>query len=282
MNLKGTSENESFHVKSKIRNYRNYFLLTILFAVIAFGIFMLLVTIFEHKHEARNPFFRVVEITDTTEDPEIWGKNFPLQYDGYKSTTDQIRTRFGGSEAIPRTPTDADPRSIVAQSKLEKDPRLKTMWAGYAFSRDYREERGHAYMLEDQTFTERQIAAKQPGTSMQCHASVYVPMKKLGTGDIFKGFEIMNSMPYEEARTHVSRAIACIDCHSPATLQLRVTRPAFIEGLRRLKESQGVKNYDVNSMATRQEMRIYVCGQCHVEYYFKGTEKRLVLHGAKD
>ena len=29
-------------------------------------------------------------------------------------------------------------------------------------------------------------------------------------------------------------------------------------------------------MATRQEMRSYVCGQCHVEYYFKGPEKRLV------
>jgi nitrite reductase (cytochrome c-552) len=28
-------------------------------------------------------------------------------------------------------------------------------------------------------------------------------------------------------------------------------------------------------MATRQEMRSYVCGQCHVEYYFQGAEKRL-------
>jgi nitrite reductase (cytochrome c-552) len=29
-------------------------------------------------------------------------------------------------------------------------------------------------------------------------------------------------------------------------------------------------------LAARQEMRAYVCGQCHVEYYFKGPEKRLV------
>jgi nitrite reductase (cytochrome c-552) len=28
-------------------------------------------------------------------------------------------------------------------------------------------------------------------------------------------------------------------------------------------------------MPRRQEMRSYVCGQCHVEYYFKGPEKRL-------
>ena len=57
---------------------------------------------------------------------------------------------------MPRTPTQADPRSVVAQSRLEEDPRLKTMWAGYAFAKDFREERGHAYMLDDQTFTERQ------------------------------------------------------------------------------------------------------------------------------
>ena len=41
----------------------------------------LLVNIFEHKQEAKDPFFRVVEITDETEDPAIWGKNFPVQYD---------------------------------------------------------------------------------------------------------------------------------------------------------------------------------------------------------
>src|SRR5215208_4517060 len=135
----------------------------------------LLVTIFQRKQEARNPFFRVVELTDDTVDPGIWGKNFPLQYDDYLKTTDQVRTRYGGSEAEPRTPTQADPRSIVAQSRLEEDPRLKIMWAGYAFAKDFREERGHAYMLDDQTFTERQQVARQPGTCMQCHASVYVP-----------------------------------------------------------------------------------------------------------
>jgi nitrite reductase (cytochrome c-552) len=64
-------------------------------------------------------------------------------------------------------------------------------------------------------------------------------------------------------------------------MQLRVTRPGFIEGIRAFKATQGVQNYDVNKQATRQEMRAYVCGQCHVEYYFKGPEKRLVYPWAK-
>src|SRR6187397_1321245 len=125
----------------------------------------------ERKGEAQNSYFRVVELTDETVDPAVWGKNFPQQYDDYRRTVDQVRTRYGGSEAVPRTPTKADPRSVVAQSRLEEDPRLKTMWAGYAFSKDFREERGHAYMLSDQEFTERQHFAKQPGTCIHCHAS---------------------------------------------------------------------------------------------------------------
>lgn len=244
-------------------------------AVVAAGGAALLVNIFHRKEEARNPFFRVTELTDETDDPSVWGKNFPSQYDAYRRTVDMARTRFGGSEAVPRTPSEADPRSIVSRSRLEEDPRLKTMWAGYAFAVDFREERGHAYMLEDQTYTERQRVKAQPGACLNCHASVYVAYRKLGDGDLSKGFERLNSMPYTEARRLATHPVACIDCHDPKTMQLRVTRPAFMEGIRSLKASQGVKDYDVNVAATRQEMRAFVCGQCHVEYYFRGPDKRL-------
>jgi nitrite reductase (cytochrome c-552) len=250
-------------------------------AAAALGGVALLVNILERKQEARNPFYRVVALDDDTTDPMVWGKNFPFQHDGYRRTVDHERTRFGGSEAVPRTPTDADPRWIVSQSRLEDDPRLKTMWAGYGFARDFREDRGHAYMLDDQTYTGRQAAAPQPGTCVNCHASTYVAYKKLGGGDIVKGFELLNRMPYREARQHVSHPIACIDCHDPDSMALRVTRPAFIEGIRAFKASQGVMDYDVNRMATRQEMRAFVCGQCHVEYYFRGPEKRLVYPWAR-
>jgi nitrite reductase (cytochrome c-552) len=116
---------------------------------------------------------------------------------------------------------------------------------------------------------------------MNCHASLYVPYKELGGGDIVKGFEQINKMPYPEARKLVNHPVACIDCHDSQTMALRVTRPAFMEGMRALKASQGVPDYDVNAMATRQEMRAFVCGQCHVEYYFKGPEKRLTYPWSK-
>ena len=258
-----------------------FYLAAIFSALVAVGALVLLMNIFERKQEAKSPFFRVVEITDDTSDPAVWGRNFPLQYDAYRRTVDMVRTRHGGSEAFPRMPTEADPRSVVTQSKIDEDTRLKRMWAGYAFAADFREERGHAYMLDDQTYTERQKVAKQPGACLNCHASMVTAYRKVGNGDPVAGFEKICAMPYAEAAKLVEHPVACIDCHDPATMALRVTRPAFVEGMRNFKASLGVKDYDVNRDATHQEMRSYVCGQCHVEYYFKGAEKKLTYpwHG---
>lgn len=249
-------------------------LIAVLSAAACFFVAYMLTDIFEHKQEARMPFVRVVEITDDTTDPAVWGQNFPQQYDDYLKTADMVETTYGGSEAVPHTPTEDDPRGVVSQSKLETIPQLKRMWAGYAFSKDFREERGHAYMLTDQLYTERQKAG-QPGTCINCHASTYVAMKELGDGDIMVGFEKLNEMPYMEAKEHVTHPVACIDCHNPETMALRVTRPAFIKGIAAAKAHEGIENYDVNTMATRQEMRTFVCAQCHVEYYFKGEKKEL-------
>ncbi len=158
-------------------------------------------------------------INDDVDDPAVWGKVFPLHFELYMKTVDMQRTKYGGSEAVPRTPTQADPRSIVSRSKVDEDIGLKTMWQGYAFAADFREERGHAYMLEDQKYTRRQQVVQQPGACLNCHASTYVANKKAGDGDIVKGFEKINAMPYGEAVKLVQHPVACIDCHDPKTMR---------------------------------------------------------------
>lgn len=250
-------------------------------ALVTIGIVALLMNIFQHKQEAKETNFAVVQLDENTVDPAVWGKNFPLQYDMYKRTTDQQRTKFGGSEAMPHTPEGADQRTTVAAQKLDKDPRLVKMWAGYAFATDYREKRGHAYMLIDQRDTKRVQNFKQPGTCLNCHASMAKVYKDLGNGDAKAGFDKINHMTYQQATKLVDHPVACIDCHDPKTMQLRITRPAFQEGIKALKASQGVKDFDVNKQATTQEMRTYVCAQCHVEYYFKGKDKTLTFPWAK-
>ncbi|MGE5569938.1 MAG: ammonia-forming cytochrome c nitrite reductase subunit c552 [Rhodospirillales bacterium] len=223
-----------------------------------FASVMLLMNINERKQEARERYVEVARLTEDTVDPAVWGRNFPREYDTFKRTAEMTPTKFGGSDPY---------------SRLDRDPRLKRIFAGYAFSLEYKEERGHAYSLQDQDETARTRERPQPGSCLQCHASVIPAYRKAGGGDVLKGFELICAMPFREARKLVEHPIACIDCHDPKSMDLRVTRPGFLAGIKALKKSQGIENYDPNTMATRQEMRTYVCGQCHVEYYFAGENK---------
>jgi nitrite reductase (cytochrome c-552) len=234
----------------------------------------LLTNIFERKQEARQPFVRVVEVTEATMDPTVWGQNWPAQYDSYLKTAQATTTKYGGRGLGA---SDAGP----AEQKLDKEPWLRRIFAGYAFAIDYRDRRGHFYALFDQEQTRRVTERKQPGACLQCHAANLALYRFAGRGDVQKGFEHVSALPYEAARTMkdeqgrllVQHSVSCVDCHDPRTMAVRVTRPGFLAGIRALKAKQGVPDYDPNRDATRQEMRSFVCGQCHVEYYFRGEGK---------
>ncbi len=103
-------------------------------AAVTAGIAALLVNMKERQAEARTTTVRLVEVDEDTTDPAKWGVNWPKQYDSYQRTALPTSTRFGGhggSEALPA-------------EKIERDPWLKRMFLGYAFSIDYRDRRGHA------------------------------------------------------------------------------------------------------------------------------------------
>ncbi|SPD71814.1 Cytochrome c nitrite and sulfite reductase catalytic subunit [uncultured Desulfobacterium sp.] len=257
----------------------------VIIGVIAIGtaaVTALLVNIHEKKIEAINPYVRLVEVTEDDTDPEKWGINWPREYDSYKKTAIATKTRFGGhggSEAMPA-------------EKIERDPWLKRMFLGYAFSIDYRDRRGHAYMLEDQEKTLRQTKP-QSGSCLHCHASIMPLYRKLGNGDATKGMEESYKYSYQDLSKMLHEMgkafpVSCVDCHEHKTMQLRVTRPAFIAGIQRLADSsapvphlpsvdlwrQGDRKqkYHPNMDASRTEMRALVCAQCHVEYYCAGKQ----------
>lgn len=286
-----------------------------------------LISIYGHKQDARQPFVRVVELNEISVDPEPWGLNWPHHFDGWKSTAgDKF---YGGSNAMP-------------QSKLDNQPWLKRLYAGYAFSIDYREARGHAYMLYDQGVTERVTKKSQAGACLHCHGSMSVLYRQVGLeamGEeatdealaadfnmpaVQRGFEEVSTKTYEEVLAMLKQSpdgtpdenqpvfppaptggfteefagkpvpenhptigeahpVSCIDCHDPKTMAIRITRPGFINGMADLAEGEGAVphlpsvekwrkgdrkvKYDPNKDASRQEMRSFVCGQCHVEYY---------------
>ncbi len=237
----------------------------------------LLMNILERKNEAANRYVELVEVTEDDTDPAKWGVNWPKQYESYLLTSQSTRTRFGGhggSEALP-------------EQKIERDPWLKRMFLGYAFSIDYRDRRGHAYMLEDQETTLRQTKP-QSGSCLHCHASVMPLYRELGDGDEIAGFKQTHQLSYTEINKMLhdsghAHPVSCVDCHDPDNMKLRVTRPAFILGIQELaksdyplpqmpsierwREGDRSEEYDPNMLSTRTEMRSFVCGQCHVEYY---------------
>lgn len=239
---------------------RGLILILVATVVVTFFIAFLLVTIFQRQQEARLQYFRVVEIPAMEPDPAVWGQNFPHQYEGWLRTMETTEFeqyskygRYGGSESF---------------QKLDKHPDYRRLFAGYPFSVDYREERGHYHALQDMLDSER-LGDKKPGACMTCKSSQVPTLIQQW------GAERFYATPVKEmVEQHgVVHSIACADCHDADTMALTITRPAF-------REAMAARGIDV-SQASRQEMRSYVCAQCHVEYYFRGENKTLTFPWAK-
>jgi nitrite reductase (cytochrome c-552) len=214
-------------------------------AIVSLLLGLLLVSIMERRWEAERPALVLKPIADYEPDNSVWGQNYPREYETYLQTKDaSTHTKFGGS--FPR-------------DYLEDDANLVVLFAGYGFSKDYKQARGHYYAVEDVTKTKRIKTPYNPGTCWSCK-STDVPrlMDKMGPAAFY-------AANWHDLKKEITHPIGCQDCHDPKTMNLRITRPALREAF----AAQG-KNIDD---ATHQEMRSLVCAQCHVEYYFAKEPK---------
>jgi nitrite reductase (cytochrome c-552) len=190
----------------------------------------------------------LTEVAPIEPDSAKWGVNFPNQYSSFlKTETNNTRTTYGGS---------------VPYSKLEADPRLLTLFAGMAFSKEYNEDRGHGNALKDVEAIDR-INEKSPATCYSCKSADNPRLwNEMGLRDYGKTL-------FSDMGTQIDHTIGCANCHEANTMRLIVTNPALAEAL----EAQG-KDW---TTFTRQEMRTVVCANCHVEYYFAGDDKYLTF-----
>lgn len=181
-------------------------------------------------------------------DPVVWGKTYPLQYASYLKNRQMSPspTGYGGSEKV---------------QKSIQQPELLINFKGNPFSKDYTEDRGHPYALEDLMESKR-ISPASPGACITCKTpQVETFFKEMGWG--------YANLPLSELAAKTKHPVVCGSCHDPATMDLRVVNPAFIEAMTR-------RGIDVTK-ASRGEMRSYVCGQCHSEYYFEPGSNRVVF-----
>ncbi|MCC6548438.1 MAG: ammonia-forming cytochrome c nitrite reductase [Ignavibacteriaceae bacterium] len=202
-------------------------------------------SIIERRGEAQDRLTALKPINEWEPRNEVWGESFPREYESYIKTLDtSFASKYGGSAKV---------------DMLEREPNLVVLWAGYAFSRDYNQGRGHYYAIKDIRNTLR-TDVPQPATCWTCK-STDVPrlMNQMGVANYYK-------QKWSDLGGEVVNAIGCQDCHDPKTMNLHITRPALAEAYSRMGK-------DITK-ATHQEMRSLVCAQCHVEYYFKGKEEK--------
>jgi nitrite reductase (cytochrome c-552) len=216
--------------------------------VIVFLVGLLGASIVERRTEGVMAGVRVVPIAEFEPRNAVWGQHYPRQFETYIQTLDTtFASKWGGSRH----------RDMLAQH-----PEMVVLWAGYAFARDYDQIRGHYYAVKDVHLSLR-TNIDQPGTCWTCK-STDVPrlMNEHGVAGFY-------SMRWRDLGPEVVNPIGCQDCHDPATMRLRITRPALVEALERIGRPV--------ERATHQEMRSLVCAQCHVEYYFRPEDNYLIF-----
>lgn len=214
--------------------------------VVVFLLGLLASSILNRKNEAKYKYVPQVDISENEPRNAVWGENFPQEYQSFKQTLNGDFTSYQGGSAV--------------RDMLEEDSRLVVLWAGYGFSKDYDQGRGHQHAIEDITNTLRTGGPEGPGdgpmpaTCWTCK-SPDVPrlMNEIGVAEFYEG-------KWADKGAEIVNPIGCADCHDSKTMKLRISRPALIEAF----DAMG-KDID---QATHQEMRSLVCAQCHVEYYF--------------
>ena len=236
-------------MEEKLKNSRKSWVNWILFIgtmVIVFFIGLLASSIIERKAEAQFAYTPQVDINEWEPRNEVWGQNFPKEYQSYMQTADtSFASKYNGGKMI---------------DMLEVDPRLVVLWAGYGFAKDYNQGRGHYYAIADLNNSLRTGGptndkdGPMPSTCWTCK-SPDVPrvMNEEGVAEFYKG-------KWSRLGSEIVNPIGCADCHDPETMNLRISRPALIEAFER-------NGKDITK-ASHQEMRSLVCAQCHVEYYF--------------
>lgn len=215
-------------------------------ALVVFVLGLLTSNIIERRTEAQFVDQKRVAIEQFEPRNVVWGQNYPKQYETYMSTKDtSFYSKYNGNAHI---------------DQLAQFPDLVILWAGYGFSKDYNQAKGHVYGISDVYKTLRTGGptgpddGPMPATCWTCK-SPDVPrlMNDIGVKEFYEG-------KWSRHGSEVVNPIGCADCHNEKTMDLQITRPALIEAF----ERQG---RDINQ-ATHQEMRTLVCAQCHVEYYF--------------
>jgi nitrite reductase (cytochrome c-552) len=194
------------------------------------------------------------------------------QHDSYVQHDAAKPGHFGGS---------------IKSSKYEEFPHYQFVMGGHGFTKEYTEDREHAFLLKDHIDTQR----KQATTCLQCKSS---PVTYYWNESRRGSMQFDKSMPWADVIAEIADkwpetidyGAGCTHCHDPHSGDFRLIRkgvmeailergtdpytaslnviPGDVEGLQALMNTRGT-----DGRRTAQAMRLagtLTCGQCHIEY----------------
>jgi len=211
-------------------------------------------------------------VTSDVYNPDSYKKLYPLQYESYMEAKNYPEGRdkpgdFGGDKLFDHK---------------ERQTGLPVLFAANAFSKDYKDDRGHVWALEDlyaslRVTRDDSLPTATKGACITCKSPYLEQLYKDYPGN--GGWDYAKQ-PFAdiEAKVPVDHgSINCATCHDPQTHELRVVNKALIEAFALLPEY----NYDLSENAavkpSTQDMRSLVCAQCHVEYYFEPGSFKVIF-----
>lgn len=218
---------------------------------IVFVLGLLASTIIQRRTEATVMNQPKYELSEFEPRNDVWGKAYPREYETYNQMADtSFKSKYNGS---------------AMRDALDEDPRLVILFAGYAFSKDYNQPRGHVYAVKDIHNTLRTGTPMDDNSGPQNSSCWSCKSPDVPRVISYMGAEKFYASKWSSMLSEIVNPIGCANCHDPKEMNLRIFQVPFMESMQR-------KGIDYSKFPIN-EMRTMVCAQCHVEYYFKGEGK---------
>ncbi|WP_394131370.1 ammonia-forming cytochrome c nitrite reductase subunit c552 [Shewanella maritima] len=168
---------------------------------------------------------------------------------------------------------NANPASGEPTDLLAKNPNLVSAWAGYGFAKDYNRARGHHFAVTDL------IKTLRTGSPIVGHDGKVVGEAMAAscwgckTPDLPRMYDKVGEAKFSDNAWstwghEISNTIGCADCHELGKSDMRLSRPYAERAMNTIG-----KPFDKQDKVMQASQ---TCAQCHVEYYFDGTDSKKV------
>ncbi|GLP96151.1 ammonia-forming cytochrome c nitrite reductase subunit c552 [Paraferrimonas sedimenticola] len=158
---------------------------------------------------------------------------------------------------------------------LEKNPVLVTAWAGYGFAKDYNRARGHHFALTDVIKSLRTGAPVVGHDGEVVGEAMAASCWSCKSTDVSRMYDLVGEARFANQSWstwghEMANTIGCADCHELGEDKLRLSRPYTARDLAKVGLTFEEQNHLDQGSQT--------CAQCHVEYYFDGTDSKKVKY----